>query len=732
MQKKRLKRRFWTEVYDGAKMFYLSGVINGRYPDREILNLSRFISVAKFRPLTFRNSHSYLLADRLEDLTAREETRINPNCDRTVALWGYLRGIPMRAPGQNSALKVHIPGSGVDAFSVTRLAQLADPCPLPTIESEKRRKLSDKNRLVHAPFSGGAAGLLGQGAGAVSFDGDRVWVNTAGNFTRRKGEDDEEGVVNELAGEGEKMVMDLQDVHYTLQDRIQNAQLRLFSNDSAALTLPPQQGSSTGSRRRRLAFGEDELQDGIDEDEDGSDVGDEEEGSDSEAEGHELGPAIDDDEEEAIRNGGETAYEDASDSDLDLADDEDGVIFEQNDRGGDILDLEADDLDDEEEDDDAPMWKRNLGDKARQDYLNDQARSHLDLMNLVYATDMTPEAIYKLQCKSGENEETSDLEDAGDEDENLFQLAARAGQNDKDDDEDRFRPTTISASLPDTQNDDIIESFRQFFISGMEDGQAEQDGGEAGFEDLEASEEDADGEDAPIERKAAKTEEDLAAKKERLKRKFDAEYDGTDDEGGEQTDFYTEQKEELRKRLAATQAEFAEDDAETRAMVEGYRPGSYVRLEFSGVPAELLSKFDPKFPLVVGALLPHEENFGYIQVRLKKHRWHPKILKTNDPLIFSIGWRRFQTVPIYSIDDSRTRNRMLKYTPEHMHCFATFWGPISAPNTGFCAFNSLTNEKPTFRISATGVVNDIEGSSKIVKKLKLTGVPRKSASFACL
>ena len=40
-QKKRLKKRFWTEVYDGAKMFYLSGVMNGRYPDREILNLSR-------------------------------------------------------------------------------------------------------------------------------------------------------------------------------------------------------------------------------------------------------------------------------------------------------------------------------------------------------------------------------------------------------------------------------------------------------------------------------------------------------------------------------------------------------------------------------------------------------------------------------------------------------------------------------------------------------------------
>ena len=47
MAKKRLKHRFWSELYQGAKLFYLSGVINGRYPDREVHNLSRFLSVMK-------------------------------------------------------------------------------------------------------------------------------------------------------------------------------------------------------------------------------------------------------------------------------------------------------------------------------------------------------------------------------------------------------------------------------------------------------------------------------------------------------------------------------------------------------------------------------------------------------------------------------------------------------------------------------------------------------------
>ena len=713
-QKKRLKKRFWTEVYDGAKLFYLSGVINGRYPDREILNLSRFISVAKFRPLTFRNTHSYLLADRLEDLTPREDVRLNPKCDRTVALWGYLRGVPMRAPSQMNTLKFHIPGSGVDAFQVSKLAQLSDPCPLPTIESEKQRKLSDKNRLVHAPFSGGAAGLHGS-TGAVTFDGERVWVNTAGNFTRRA-----DDVQSELVGEGEKMVMDLQDVNSTLGDKIKTSQMRLFASDTAPLALPTQ-GSSSGGRRRRLAFEEDELREAFDDSEDESHISGVEDGSDVEfdRDNEKAGPALADGPQDELEGMDSNIYrEDDSDSDMDGLDvDGGGLGFMQNDTS-DIDDMEGENLlsaDEDEEKDDAPAWKRNLTEKARQDFLTSKAGQRPDLMKLIYTSDLSPLEIYRRQLGK-ENKENISSEKGEDGEEDLFQLAGDANGLAHGYEEDRFRPANTIAPM-NWQDETVVESFRKYFVSGVE--YEDVNGEEKGFEDLEADNDESNNEE---EVPKPTSEEELAAKKEKLKRRFDAEYDDSSDEEGK-VDFYAEQKEELRKRLEATQAEFAGDDAETRALVGGYRPGSYVRLEFSGVPCELLERFNPCFPLVIGALLPYEENFGFVQVRIKKHRWHPKILKTNDPLVFSVGWRRFQTVPIYSLDDG-TRNRMLKYTPEHMHCLATFWGPISSPNTGFCAFNSLANDRATFRVSATGVVTDIDGSSKITKKLKLTGVPR--------
>lgn len=57
--------------FAGAKLFYLSGMRNGKYLKREILNLARFISVMKFRPLTWRLSHPYLIVDRFEVPLAR-------------------------------------------------------------------------------------------------------------------------------------------------------------------------------------------------------------------------------------------------------------------------------------------------------------------------------------------------------------------------------------------------------------------------------------------------------------------------------------------------------------------------------------------------------------------------------------------------------------------------------------------------------------------------------------
>ena len=68
---------------------------------------------------------------------------------------------------------VHIPGVG--DLKVKSIRKLQDPCPLPTVDSERRRKLSEKARLIHAPMSD---------VGGVSYDKDAVYINVPGSFSR--------------------------------------------------------------------------------------------------------------------------------------------------------------------------------------------------------------------------------------------------------------------------------------------------------------------------------------------------------------------------------------------------------------------------------------------------------------------------------------------------------------------------------------------------------------------
>ncbi|CAG8655462.1 13189_t:CDS:2, partial [Acaulospora morrowiae] len=226
--KKRLKHRFWTEIYQGAKLFYLSGVINGRYPNQEIHNLSRFISVMKFRPLVWRNTHPYLVADRVEDLTDPEEARKNPICDRTVTLYGYLRGTNMK-----SNMKVHIPGVGDHYLSDVTV--LPDPCPLP---DKVRKSLSEKQKLIYAPMSD---------VGGIMYDKDAVYINVPGNFTKENNEDGDEHEVEQ--GPGEKMVIDLQDAPETLASRLKETSLSIFANSVPIKGAEVEESQHNGSTR---------------------------------------------------------------------------------------------------------------------------------------------------------------------------------------------------------------------------------------------------------------------------------------------------------------------------------------------------------------------------------------------------------------------------------------------------------------------------------------------------
>lgn len=721
--KKRLKHRLWSELYNGAHLFYLSGVMNGRYPDREIHNLSRFLSVMKSpRPLIWRNSHPYLVVDSFRDLTHPTELEEDEKCERTIVLSGYCRGSNFSSQGQ----RVHIAGLG--DFTIQNIESLPDPCPTPQMDQAiakatgktLRRRLDEKEKKLHAPFSDRSG---------LKIDGDAIYITREKGFNFNK----EDTAVER--SEGEQLIVNLQSERKLLGATGHG--LKLFKGDDVETSV-----SDGRKKLRKVRFAEkDEEEIETPEDEGFVSGKDDSDPDDAEFREQKLG--------KLFRKG---------DKDLD----EGGVAFADSDSDlGSLFSEEDDDDDDEDEflddgdlDEEATLkWKDNMEETARMLHGNRPAYRASDLARLLYDESLTASQV--LSRWRGEQEvEEEDVTQSDDEQE-FFKKT----QNDEDYlVEDRSVPIYDHKKLAAkwSSSADNIDLLRQRFATatlnnsngGDDDSDGDvfdeddQDEGDGDFEDLEAGEDDGD-EDPNEEPESAETLEEERAinakRKEELKLRFEEEdregfnndkavarreAGGADEEFGED-DWYDAQKAAIQKQLDINEAEYEQLDERQRAAVEGYKAGKYVKITLQGVPPEFTKNFNPRMPMIVGGLAPTEDRFGFVQVRIKRHRWHKKILKTNDPLIFSLGWRRFQTMPIYSIWAERVRNRMLKYTPEHMHCWASFYGPLIAPNTGFVCFNSFSSSNPGFRVAATGTVLSVDESSEIVKKLKLTGQPMK-------
>ncbi|TLD31522.1 hypothetical protein PspLS_02690 [Pyricularia sp. CBS 133598] len=737
--KKRLKQRLWSELYQGAHLFYLSGVMNGRYPDREIHNLSRFLSVMKNpRPLVWRNSHPYTVIDSFRDITHPTKIEEDAKCDRSIVLSGYLRGTNFAAEGQ----RVHVAGLG--DFTIADMEVLPDPCPTPAMEKamenitgkKGRKRLDEKEKKLYAPMSDRSG---------LKIDGDAIYIYREKGFTFDKDAENPE------RGEGEELVIGLQGERRLLGQT--DAGVRLFAGGDEIRNVA-QDETDTGRKERRKARitadgdvpeGDDPLED--DDDMDSVDEGD----SDVETEfrPEKLGKMFRKS-SEAKGDAEDVAFAD-SDSDL-------GSLSGDDDLDDEDMDSEDTGSEDDEDDEGALKWKENLSEKAKSMHTRKSQGQPSDLARILYNESLTPEQIVK-RWNGEETEEEEEEEDIEEDDDAFFKRKSdKAG----DEPEDRSVPVYDYNELAARWTEDAIESLRKRFTSanigddedgdefeglddedgedGEDDDEDDDDEGDGAFEDLETGEKHGpDTEETPVEAEDIDAERAKNAKrKEELKLRFEEEdregfrnpkalarkEGGNQDEFGED-DWYEAQKAMIQKQLDINKSEYENLDERQRIAVEGFRAGKYAKIVLEGVPAEFVNRFQSKTPIIMGGLSATEDRFGFVQARIKRHRWHKKILKTSDPLIFSLGWRRFQSLPIYSISDSRTRNRMLKYTPEHMHCFTTFYGPLIAPNTGFVCFQSFSSSNPGFRIAATGTVLSVDESTEIVKKLKLTGAPYK-------
>lgn len=430
----------------------------------------------------------------------------------------------------------------------------------------------------------------------------------------------------------------------------------------------------------------------------------------------------------------EKSYSASDDSERNTDDD---TKSESDDAGNDTSDTSSDDSDLENKDEEL-KWKDNLAAKARDAFVARQNTTQ-NIMKLVYGV------FDKYKTTANDPEPEEEQEEIG----NLFHVVTNEQQRKK---EEKEKSNIQESSLFETwkgtvrdwtelenrvliencfvtgkwkQSEDASELLRLDDMEVPSDDDSEIFGD---FEDLETGEKHLAPTD--VEKKGEKrklpeeelSREEIAEKKRKLKEKFDAEYDND-----AKLTHYDELKSTAEKQAELNRKVFEDMPDDIRVQIEGFRSGMYVRVEFENVPAEFVTHFDPVYPLILGALNMGEENIGFVNIKIKKHRWYPKILKTNDPLIISLGWRRFQTIPLFSKLQDDLKYTYLKYTPKHVQCNAQMWGPITPQGTGFLAIEPLSKGTNTqgFRIAATGSVQESDKSTSVMKKLKLIGYPYK-------
>ncbi|CAH1999817.1 unnamed protein product [Acanthoscelides obtectus] len=445
--KKVLKHRFWTEVYPGAKLFYLSGIVHGEYLRNEIKNLGRFISVMKFRPLQWRSTHSYLLADRFEDLTNQELIRQNPKCDRNISLYGYVRGVPLKKEGS-----VHIAGMG--DLKIHDITYLPDPCPLP--EQIKKRALIEKEKLIYAPFSG---------VGGIVYDKDAVYVELGGSHSHKQRDEDDET---------NNIITNMIDAKETLDVKMKHSEMQIFSGGERLTAEDFEDSDDDDEEEKQVMLYE--KKSGKQDDEFQNELNKLRQKSCKEVEDSgrirrkvtfdtsddELNSKFDQDSEEEK----EEYIELKENKDLDVyhkisnvlkeldakvthkqkkedssTDSEDEIQFNAAQDDGDI-DLEdvCDENDNSGEENDEIRWKDNLAKKAEKTFIERQS-SNQNLMKLVYGVFSSKNSSHKENIESSkENEEEEDIG-------GLFKKVSKEQQNTKVN-KDTMNLTESSLSLP--------------------------------------------------------------------------------------------------------------------------------------------------------------------------------------------------------------------------------------------------------------------------------------------
>ena len=169
-----------------------------------------------------------------------------------------------------------------------------------------------------------------------------------------------------------------------------------------------------------------------------------------------------------------------------------------------------------------------------------------------------------------------------------------------------------------------------------------------------------------------------------------------------------------KKKVLAMSSQAADDSS--------IPAGEFVTIHLKDVHKDVMASIDPTVPLVVSSLLIFESKFSVMHYSVTKSLNYDDMVKTAEPLLFHVGFRRFSGSALFT-EDTRgsTKYKMEKILHPERGCIATVFAPVTFPHQPVMMWKLDEHGVP--HLCASGSVRTCDPNRIIVKKIVLTGHP---------
>ncbi|SAM01894.1 hypothetical protein [Absidia glauca] len=162
-----------------------------------------------------------------------------------------------------------------------------------------------------------------------------------------------------------------------------------------------------------------------------------------------------------------------------------------------------------------------------------------------------------------------------------------------------------------------------------------------------------------------------------------------------------------------------------QAIVGKVKPGSRITLWIQNVPKGAYEMFDKERPYVVFGLLQYEHKSSLLNLQISRDNAYEEPVRSKDPMILHMGFRRYKVQPIYSQNSNKGSNNVHKYErflQMGRSSVATVYGPVVFGKVPCMLYKETEDVNDPILVS-TGMFMNTDVKRIVAKRIILSGHP---------